>query len=65
MMLNISIRHFNVSNFQQFWYFPLSIIFSLNCTEIAKDPIIRKIIEQIRTYSQTPRGFELHEFNQL
>ena len=36
-MLNIS-----VSDFQQFGYYPLFIIFFLNCADIAKDPIIEK-----------------------
>ena len=49
--------------FSTIWVFaPFYCFFFINCADIAKDPIIRKIIkfEQI---PKPPRGFELHEFN--
>ena len=42
--LNISVWHLNVLDFQEFEYFPLFIFFFLNFADIARYPIIQKII---------------------
>ena len=58
MMLNV--WHLKVSSFPQFVYFPIFIIFFLNCADIAEDSIIKKKNHLVRTNFQTSKWFKLH-----